>query len=365
MCIQDNIQSKIAQLTQDGDTIAVFLADTLQGSSDHAIKICHRMDAAKLLTKYGFPQQAHNNVIPFTPKEDDESEDDSSPSSMSAPAPTLRDIVAYPVARYIRNRTDDGENLVHALCQIMNGGEFRQDPFTGEPRQTVKPRERLAAAKELLRRAFGEPAPSRRNSTTYNPAADIDERDPLNTLIAKLVRDKTNDGIDAAELLIRIAENDDAEGDWLPAHRLSAAKELLHRAYDLNYDAITWENMDAYNNNAYPLDLNEEAERTRHKERISALIKEYDEARAADDEDAMAAAEKEYANYIKYGDESAPAETSEHLEYGPNDPDPTVDYYYPPLSKEEQAKFDEDMRRNSAANIHTPKLTIPLKIRSP
>ena len=247
----------------------------------------------------------------------------------------------------------------------MNGGEFRQDPFTGEPRQTVKPRERLAAAKELLRRAFGEPAPSRRNSTAYNPAADIDERDPLNTLIAKLVRDKTNDGIDAAELLIRIAENDDAEGDWLPAHRLSAAKELLHRAYDLNYDAITWEHIDAYNNNAYPLDLNEEAERTRHKERISALIKEYDEARAADDEDAMAAAEKEYANYIKYGDESAPAELSEHLEYGPNDPDPTVDYYYPPLSKEEQAKFDEDMRRNSAANIHTPKLTIPLKIRSP
>ena len=362
MCIQDNIQSKIAQLTQDGDTIAVFLADTLQGSSDHAIKICHRMDAAKLLTKYGFPQQAHNNVIPFTPKEDDESEDE---SSMSAPAPTLRDIVAYPVARYIRNRTDDGENLVHALCQIMNGGEFRQDPFTGEPRQTVKPRERLAAAKELLRRAFGEPAPSRRNSTAYNSAADIDERDPLNTLIAKLVRDKTNDGIDAAELLIRIAENDDAEGDWLPAHRLSAAKELLHRAYDLNYDAVTWEHIDAYNNNAYPLDLNEEAERTRHKERMSALIKEYDEARAADDEDAMAAAEKEYANYIKYGDESAPAEPSEHLEYGPNDPDPTVDYYYPPLSKEEQAKFDEDMRRNSAANIHTPKLTIPLKIRSP
>ena len=158
MCIQDNVQSKIAQLTQDGDTITIFLADTLQGSTDPTVKICHRMDAAKLLTKYGFPQQTNNNIVPFNPKEDDV-QCESSPPSMSAP--TLRDIVAYPVARYIRNRTDDGEILVHALCQIMNGGEYRQDPFTGEPQQTVKPRERLAAAKELLRRAFGEAAAPR------------------------------------------------------------------------------------------------------------------------------------------------------------------------------------------------------------
>ena len=32
-------------------------------------------------------------------------------------------------------------------------------------------------------------------------------------------------------------------------------------------------------------------------------------------------------------------------DYGPNDPDPTVDYYFEPLSTEEQAKFDEDDRR--------------------
>ena len=363
MCIQDNIQSKIAQLTQNGDTIAIFLADTLQGSTDPTVKICHRMDAAKLLTKYGFPQQTNNNIVPFNPKEDDV-QYESSPPPMSAP--TLRDIVAYPVARYIRNRTDDGEILVHALCQIMNGGEYRQAPFTGEPQQTVKPRERLAAAKELLRRAFGEAAAPRRAS--QNPIYPDRPVSPnsLTADLAKLIRERTNNGIEAAELMIRIAENDDDEGDWLPAHRLSAAKELLHRAYDLNYDAVTWEHLDAYNNAAYPIDLNEEAERAQHRERMTALIKEYDEARAADDEDAMAATEKKYADYIKRGRKSDPEEQSEeYLEYGPNDPDPTVGYYYPPLSKEEQAKFDEETRRNSAADIQTPKLTIPLNIRSP
>ena len=32
-------------------------------------------------------------------------------------------------------------------------------------------------------------------------------------------------------------------------------------------------------------------------------------------------------------------------DYGPNDPDPTIDYYFEPLSPEAQAKFDEEDRR--------------------
>ena len=32
-------------------------------------------------------------------------------------------------------------------------------------------------------------------------------------------------------------------------------------------------------------------------------------------------------------------------DYGPNDPDPTVDYYFEPLCPEEQAKFDKEDRR--------------------
>ena len=52
-------------------------------------------------------------------------------------------------------------------------------------------------------------------------------------------------------------------------------------------------------------------------------------------------------------------------DYSPNDPDPTIDYYFEPLSPEEQAKFDQEDRRqyclkdgeavtNGSANPPTP-----------
>ena len=64
MCILNSLQSKIAALTNDGETIAHFLADTLQGANLD-VKVCHQLDAAKLLTKYGFPQ--HDNITPINP----------------------------------------------------------------------------------------------------------------------------------------------------------------------------------------------------------------------------------------------------------------------------------------------------------
>ena len=53
-------------------------------------------------------------------------------------------------------------------------------------------------------------------------------------------------------------------------------------------------------------------------------------------------------------------------DYGPNDPDPTIDYYFEPLNPEEQAKFDKEERRehglpddepaiNGSANQPSPK----------
>ena len=164
MCIQNTLQSKIAELTQNGETIAVFLADTLQGASP-AIKVCHQLDAARMLTRYGFPQQ--DNIVQFPSPSMEQGKDEGEEQDANATSPdagdrnaepTLRDVAAYPVARYIRSRTDNGETLVEALCQIMESDRYRPDPFTGRPMQSaIKPRHRLAAAKELLRRAFANP----------------------------------------------------------------------------------------------------------------------------------------------------------------------------------------------------------------
>ena len=41
-------------------------------------------------------------------------------------------------------------------------------------------------------------------------------------------------------------------------------------------------------------------------------------------------------------------------DYGPNDPDPTVDYYFEPLNPEEQAKFDKEDRREHGLTEDEP-----------
>ena len=411
MCIQTALQSKIAELTDNGDTILRFLADTAHGKIP-AAKLCHRLDAAKTLAKYGLPQPdditkfpspikgkgqdgGENTVRPEPvegPVEDlqkpplpqgegwgEGEQDKESPPSISVLRPTLRDIVAYSVARYIRERTDGGETILNALTDIMRGGSYsRFDRDFGNP-PLVKPHQRLAAAKELMGRAMGESRPPRRESSQFDADAPLDENDPINSRFARLVRDRTNNGIDAAETLVRIVENSHDEDEWLPAHRFAASKELLHRAYDLNYDAVTWKEIEAYRRATEDSEEHKrvELESARHKSRLSELIREFDEACAADDEDAMKAAEKKYADYVKYGDEGNPDDPIDYEGIGPDDPDPTVDFYRPGLNKEDQAKFDRQVARHhaekknaprpntAAASIRAPKLTIPLHNRSP
>ena len=310
---------------------------------------------------------------------------------MSVPTPTLRDIVSYPVARYIRERTDGGETILNALTDIMRGGSYSRfdREFNNPP--LIKPHQRLAAARELMGRAMGESRPPRRDSSHFDADTPLDEDDPINSDFAKLVRDRTNNGIDAAETMIRIVENTHDEDEWLPAHRLAASKELLHRAYDLNYDAVTWKEIEAYRRATENEDERKrvELESVRHKSRLSELIREYDEACAADDEDAMKAAEKKYVDYVKYGDEGNPDDPIDYDGIGPEDPDPTADFFRPGLSREAQAKFDRQVARHhaekkntavpqrrrpqrappvpttAAAHIRAPKLTIPLHNCSP
>ena len=53
MCIPTKLQQNIIDRTNEGDTIAAFLVDTMQGETP-GVKVNHRMDAAKQLIKYGF-----------------------------------------------------------------------------------------------------------------------------------------------------------------------------------------------------------------------------------------------------------------------------------------------------------------------
>ena len=68
-----------------------------------------------------------------------------------------------------------------------------------------------------------------------------------------------------------------------------------------------------------------------------AIIKEFREAMDRGDERAALHAEAKYRRIDIKAEKNI-------YDYGPNDPDPTIDYYFEPLNPEEQAKFDEEER---------------------
>ena len=73
-------------------------------------------------------------------------------------------------------------------------------------------------------------------------------------------------------------------------------------------------------------------------EQGKAIIKEFKEAMHRGDERAALRAEAKYRRIDVKPEKNI-------YDYGPNDPDPTIDYYFEPLSPEQQTKFDEEDRR--------------------
>ena len=78
-----------------------------------------------------------------------------------------------------------------------------------------------------------------------------------------------------------------------------------------------------------------------------AIIKEFKEAMHRGDERAALRAEAKYRRIDVKPDKNI-------YDYGPNDPDPTVDYYFEPLNPEEQAKFDKEDRREHGLTDDEP-----------
>ena len=73
-----------------------------------------------------------------------------------------------------------------------------------------------------------------------------------------------------------------------------------------------------------------------------AIIKEFKEAMDRGDERAALRAEAKYRRIDVKPEKNI-------YDYGPNDPDPTIDYYFEPLNPEEQAKFDKETDANTAS----------------
>ena len=489
MCIPTKLQQNIISFTKDGEHIARFLTETVQGKTP-GVKVCHRMEAAKHLFKYGFPDadcettsdrlsRAGGNPVgqggdetpvqsPLSPGERArvrgtentpspsmgegwDGGDESSPSvSVSV---THLDILNYQIAHLIRHETAEGHTVVNFLMDTMTG---RDRPFTPK-KFCIKPADRMAAARELLRRGFGELGSRRKLSDSTDEA---NAYDTLHTDLARRMREYSERGTDTVRFLLEVMSDPDPDLEFTIHHRMSAAQELLRRGWDTNYDNIKpkhlqdyWRDKDSprlsigqkktqarlsttiddYDNyddtdyetiakeireeedrddNSKPLRFQETVPSSRHssesrnlEDRQAAspatklplpqgegwgegketnapstptlpksqplnksedeptadrksIIKEFKEAMDKGDERAALRAEAKYRRIDNKAEKNI-------YDYGPNDPDPTIDYYFEPLNPEAQAKFDKEERRehgliddetatNGSANQPTP-----------
>ena len=188
MCIPTKLQQKIITRTEEGDTIAAFLVDTMRGETP-GVKVCHRMEAAKHLIKYGFTDTDCETTSDRlsraggNPVEEQQGGDETPVQSPLSPGERARvrgeeiaapvthlDILNYEIAHLIRHETAEGHTLVEFLIHIMTG---RDRPFT--PRKfRIKPADRMAAARELLRRGFGDLGSRRKPSDTTDEANAYD-----------------------------------------------------------------------------------------------------------------------------------------------------------------------------------------------
>ena len=424
MCIPTKFQQNIHNITKDGYDIAAFLVDTMQGQHADA-KFNHRLEAAKHLIKYGFTDaECHNN--PPLPQGEGRGECESPAPSPLSPRERARvrgkeiaepishlDILNYQIAHLIRHETAEGHTVVNFLVDIMTG---RDRPFTPK-KFRIKPADRMAAARELLRRGFGDFG-SRRKLSDSNDEANA--YDTLHTDLAKRMREYSERGAAPIRFLLEVVANPNPEEEFTIHFRMSAAQELLRRGWDTNYDNIKPEQLQDYWQDKESPRLSIGQKKTQAG--LSTSIDDYDkyddtdyeaiarQLREDDDREAASPATKlplpqgegwgegndnslpprwgkarmgvtepvskslpqskseeepadrkaiikEFREAMDRGDERAALRAEAKYrridikaerniyDYGPNDPDPTIDYYFEPLSPQEQAKFDEEDRR--------------------
>ena len=169
----------VREKTDDGRIIIDFFTDVIQGRIEGA-ELCHRIDAAKELVKYGSKEAARfiakyrgipcgHSVRGRRDPADPCTDTDRSlvPVTLNAPATLTREFLTvlsgideFLMARLIRAQTADGDTIIEFLDNVM------QDRTEG-----FKCNHRIAAAKELIVHILRDEHPSHPPSpSTHTPS---------------------------------------------------------------------------------------------------------------------------------------------------------------------------------------------------
>ena len=253
------IDATIQRLTGDGEIIAQFLVDTLQGYT-HDATVSHRLKSAEWLTAFGrlIPESAipKSATIRPRPKPDKTAKRDKIDKK---PKVTEKQILHFDIARLIKQETNDGETIIEFLIRVISKIEETGENFT--------PAVRMRAARELLIRGFGGTIPGVRRILSG-------KTEDLDSYLSKIVREYTDHGADSIRFLVKAMENKTPEATskgaqtpypkferqrkgkpavgFTASQRVWAACELLRRAYDIRTDHITPDDIQAYRNSQTP-----------------------------------------------------------------------------------------------------------------
>ena len=399
MCIPTKLQQNIISFTKDGEHIARFLTETMQGKTP-GTKVCHRMEAAKHLFKYGFPdadcETTSDRLSRAGGNPEGQGGGETAVQSPLSPRERARvrgqeiakpishlDILNYEIAHLIRHETAEGHTIVNFLMDTMTG---RDRPFTPK-KFRIKPADRIAAARELLRRGFGDLGSRRKQSDITDEA---NAYDTLHTDLAKRMREYSERGADSIRFLLEVMSDPDPDLEFTIHHRMSAAQELLRRGWDTNYDNIKPEHLteywqdkestrlsigqkkiqaglstsiDDYDNyddtdyeaiarqrredeehdaNSKPLRFNEAVPSSRHS-RECRNLEDHHQVVAKNPHLPQGEGRDEGSESTPPSTISPVAEDKNLYDYGSNDHDPTADYYFEPLNPDDQAIFDYEI----------------------
>ncbi|MCY4579332.1 MAG: hypothetical protein OXD31_09800, partial [Chloroflexi bacterium] len=279
MCIKSALQRHIAKFTNDGEDIARFLAETVQGKHADA-RYHHKLEAAKLLERYGssdndhshaghsqfwgliptpeelaiakhqddeqsplYPQSARHSCESRNPEGQGRETDNSELTTENSPVTHL-DILNYDIAHLIRQETAERHTIAEFLSHVMTR---RDQPFTPK-KLRIRHTDRMAAAKEILRRGHGHWGRKPKLKVYADDVEDTNDYDTLHTDLAKRMREYNEHGTDAIRFLLDVMSDTslDPEEGYTWHHKMSAAHEIIRRGWDTNYDKITPEMLQAY-----------------------------------------------------------------------------------------------------------------------
>ena len=296
MCDINNLQQKIADLTDNGEIVIRFLAETVQGKTQ-AVQPCHRLEATSQLIRLGVldnhratssrhsreacprPRSGSGNPVardeesPLSSMSDNHqgtsfrhSRESGNPEAQTAQTSPISDNTAHPepveghaqaptqkrpseityldilnfnLAQLIRSETADGHTIVEFLLHIMTGRDSAYTPN----KLRIKPADRMAASREILRRGYGHFGRRRR---LIDDAEETNDYDTLHTDLAKRLRQYSEEGSQVILFLLNVMKNEVPDEQYTTRHRMSAAQELLRRGWDTNYDKIKSEHLIDY-----------------------------------------------------------------------------------------------------------------------